>query len=492
MSAEPSIVERLREYEETHDVSSYTVEGVNMWPFLRTWTAWRKMNKVGALSVRRNRRVEAALAKLQRYSKLLMGDRAHAQKLRANTGVAAFVTQGNRRQLIRGRYHHPIVDPLCGLCEKQGIVSVVFEGGQARMPRARPSFWSSGSFKRDRWIQRFTGRERDEPEWFGEYQDWAEDWLEREVPWSQWNDHFETLFRRAATYETWFRKVGARVVFVDCWYNDLSMPATLAGHRLGLRVIELQHARQSAGYFGYSGLRTGDEFQLVPKVFWVWGERDREVFLRSNGEGFEVLVGGNSWFNQWRGEGTALFGDELEKTHEVIASAPFSVVVTTQPTVALDRVYEAMDGTPAEWRWLFRVHPSQRSMIEEIESGAKAGHPNVEVRGATSCPLLPLLSLASVHLTGDSTCALEALGMRTPTILFDELGKVNFAEFVQNGTMLFTESSEELRAFLEGICSGTTQFPDLSGVADRVFAPAGATREVLRSLLRSMPVESRN
>ena len=492
MSADLSIVDRLREYEETHDVSSYTVEGVNMWPYLRTWTAWRKMNKVSATSARRNNRIQAAMAKLQRYSKLLMGDRAHAQKLRANTGRVAFVTQGSRRQLIGGRYHHPIVDPLCGLCEKQGIGSVVFEGGQARTPRARASFWSSGSFKRNRWLQRFTAKNREEPEWFREYQEWAEDWLEREVPWSQWNDYFETLFRRAATYQKWFREVGTRVVFVDCWYNDLSMPATLAGHRLGLRVIELQHARQSAGYFAYSGLRTGDAFQLVPRVFWVWGERDREVFLRSNGEGFEVLVGGNGWFNHWREEGADLLVDEFEKTRKVIASAPFSVVVTTQPTVALDPVYEAMNGTPLEWRWLFRVHPSQRSMMAEIESRAQGAHGNVEVRSATTCPLLPLLNLASVHLTGDSTCALEALGMGTPTILFDELGKVNFAEFVQNGTMLLAQDPERLRVGLESIQAGIIQFPGLREMADRIFAPAGVTQETLQSLLLSMPAGSTN
>lgn len=491
MSGEISIVDRLRAYEEAHDVAAYLVDGVNLWPYLRTWTAWRKMNKVSATSARRVSRGEAAMAKLQRYSKLLLGDRAHAQKLRANSGVVAFVTQGSRRQLIGGKYHHPIVDPLCGWCEKQGVGSVVFEGGQARMPRARGSFWSSGSFKRDRWMQRLTAKERKEPEWFQEYQEWAEAWLEREVPWSQWSDSIETLFRRAETYQKWFQAIGAQVVFVDCWYNDLSLPATLAGHRLGLRVIELQHARQSAGYFGYSGLRAGEEFELVPRVFWVWGERDREVFLRSNHAGFEVLVGGNGWFNQWRGDSAEL-GDELEKTREVIAAAPFSIVVTTQPTVSLDPVYEAMKDTPCEWRWLFRVHPSQRSLIDEMQVRAKAQHPNVEIHGATQCPLLPLLNLADVHLTGDSTCALEALGMGTPTILFDELGKVNFAEFVGNGTMLLAENAEELRGCLEELSNGESSFPQLREVAERIFAPAGATRKAFDSLLKSVPARGRN
>jgi hypothetical protein len=480
-----TVTQILGDFEARHDVLSFTVEDVRVWPYLRTWTAWQKMNKVGRVSAARSGQIEEAVAKLRRYSTLCLVDWSHAERLQTDAPVV-FVTQANRRQLIGGSYHHPLVDPLCHLCDKEGVRAVVFEGGQARVPRARSSYWTSVAFKRDRWLQRIAGTRRLEPKWYQEYKNWAEGWLKREVPWTQWAGQFDTLFRRAAMYMQWFRAVRAKIVFVDCWYNDLSLPATLAGNRLGLKVVELQHARQSSSYFGYSGLQvqTGEELQLVPRVFWVWGERDREVFLQSNGEGFEVLVGGNAWLNQWRGSSTGLHETELKKTRAVIGEDAFSVVVTTQPTVSLDPVLEAMKGTPEDWRWLIRVHPSQRSILDDIEARTQSAHPNVEVRQATNCPLLPLLKLANVHLTGDSTCALEALGMGTPTILFDELGAENFAGFLENGTMLLADGPNELRSALDRLSRGALRFPEFGVVADCIFAPDLAARNALRSLLR--------
>lgn len=229
-AAYPGLTDAMLEYQEKNAVARYLLNGLNIWPFLRTATACRRNDKSGAR--REVNQLVDAKNRLWRCSQSLLQDGSNNARAQLGHGDIVFVTSTNRRENIAGMYWHAVADPLAMEFEKRGVTTLICEAGPAVWPRARPSMWISRRFTLMRSLWSLAPK-LPEPQWFEEYARWTREVLGRRSEWEYWEAHLREMIARAGVFERMFRRMGTKAVFLDCWYTWESFAATLAARRAG-------------------------------------------------------------------------------------------------------------------------------------------------------------------------------------------------------------------------------------------------------------------
>jgi hypothetical protein len=481
-------MDATRKYEECNAVDRYVVEGVNIWPFLRTATACYRQNH----SAPRRDTSQFAQAKnrLQHFSRSLVEDRARIAKARPDGGEIVFVTQTNRRERIDGVYWHAVADPLALEFERRGVTTLICEAGPAVWPRARPSMWISRRFRFMRSLRTLAPRLQ-EPEWFQDYAHWAAEFLGHRSHWHEWESHFREMIARARVFEAMFRRMGTKAVFLDCWYTWESFAATLAARRAGVLSIELQHGVQGRHMSGYAGWQRS--YELMPELFWVWGRQASDALLERNSFGIRTIVGGNCWLNAWRRLGWAdAVANEIGRAKALRGGRSPVVLATLQPGIEREPVLDAIARSPRDWQWLVRIHRRERTTHSYSELTRRLAdiQRHVLVDQATEAPLYALMNVIDVHVTGASTCALEALAFGKPTVVFHPNGRDAFGSLLDSNAMAYADRGD---AIVDAVERFRTFDPeDARRLANAQYASSDATQAAIDEVLSECQARSRS
>lgn len=440
-------MDAMLEFESAHRVESYTLQGLNIWPYLRTNTAWRRLNETG-IRIAPNRMVHTR-DRLVRYSRFWLKDRSKNSSNNAGHADVAIVTHTNRRERIGGVYWHALADPLALEFEKRGVKTRIYEQGPAKWPRARPSKWVSRDFKLMRLLGRL-GPRLAVPPWFSEYATWASEFLGKPVTWDAWETYLREMFALAEYFENTFRRSGTKAVFVDCWYALESLAAILAARRLKLLSIELQHGLQGSQMSGYAGW--SNEYEMIPQLFWVWGGHAAAALHERNRVRFRSVVGGNVWLNTWRRASRPnSLQAEVDCALHMRGGAALAVLVTLQQGIDLQPVFSAIAQSPHDWKWLIRIHRKMRTpeFEAQLKTTLMGVHPGILIDEPSNLPLYAVLSSIDVHVTGFSTCALEALAFGKPTVAFSANAHDAFGDLLYSGAIEYADSSGAILKSIE-------------------------------------------
>ena len=255
------------------------------------------------------------------------------------------------------------------------------------------------------------------------------------------------MFARAGVFEKMFRKMGTKAVFLDCWYTWESFAATLAARRAGVLSIELQHGVQGLHMSGYAGWR--ESYELMPELFWVWGQQASEALRQRNAFDIRTVVGGNCWLNAWRNnEWSNAFSQEIARAKALRGGQSLVVLVTLQPGVDEEPVLDAIKRSPRDWHWLVRIHRRERTTDRYAALAARLEgiHPHVLIDEPTGLPLYALIGAIDVHVTGASTCALEALAFGKPTVAFNANARKAFGSLLETDAMTYADNGPAIVA----------------------------------------------
>jgi hypothetical protein len=322
------------------------------------------------------------------------------------------------------------------------------------------------------------------PEWFETLADWAADAMEAEIGWPELERDLRMVACSARLYEAWLRHATPRLVVLDCWYGRESMGMALAAHRLGIPVVDLQHGVQGHGHPAYAGWSPppAGGYEVFPDRFWVWGEWDAESLVRNNPGAIapeNVTVVGQRWLTGWNDGGDRRHTSAVERVDR-LQDGRRAILVTLQPGVPYHAVLLPLIAeTPLHWRWWVRLHGRMGDDATRLETElCRATRRSVEVREATRLPLPALMRACSWHVTGFSTCALEALAFGIPTLLLHPSGEHAYARFVEKQVMWPHQSSRESCSLLG---DGS---PQLSAACRRAARPVFADPVNPHRLLR--------
>ncbi|MFW6125403.1 MAG: hypothetical protein ACOC46_04575, partial [Pirellulales bacterium] len=445
--------ELLAEYEATHPVEEYRFFDWHAWPLLRI-TIGSYMVGLGSPpgTVRRPlwRRVAGRCVRLPRSGWRRFRASEQASFSPAAPADVALLTHSNRSEMIGGALWHPIADPIASTLRRAGLAVQVWDRGPVQQPRQNQPVWIQEALQNAATTPRpdigaalsLTGRA-----WLAEWNRWTTKVLDHELPPELFPRRAGVIDRQCRLFERWLGESGCRCLLVDTWYGPPVLAAVMAARRLRIPVVDVQHGVQGDGHFAYTRwtkkLQGG--FEQVPDVAWLWGKNPVHW---GHQRPMPAAAIGNLWLNRWRHAAEPAFAETLAEASRLAENHQRTVLVTTQPVVDLRPVYDAIRWSPGDWRWLVRTHRGtngvqQRGILEGLR---RLGHPGVEVDRATSLPLYALIQAADVHVTGYSTCALEALGLHTPTVVFHPAGHTAFGHFIEQGSMCAARNGEEIVA----------------------------------------------
>jgi len=494
----------MAEYEMSHCVDEYTIAGIHIWPLLRISACFNLYAKtkgdVPGPSVKSPKRVPRILgrlrSKLSPYWSWLAArcrDARHECRPDLRRRDAVFLIHAAGRFVtIQGGHYSVFVDPLVDELHGRDFSSLVWETAprnEYRVPRYGRSAFISHRLDLARNIARFRRsrlRVSSQPPWFKKYSDWLVSLGGSRARYDDIVFSVSVLLRQAKLFEGWLRRIDPRVLFVGTWYSLNRMAALLAASRLGIRSVDLQHGLQGPGHFAYASWKKAPPggYELLPTHFWVWGERDADTLRCTSGRVIppkRVLIGGYPWLNLWRYDADSMpaFARFISKAKNLRGTASRSILVTLQGNVPLsDDFLGAIRESPRDWGWWIRLHPGMMREKGRISSQLReTNHPNIEIERATHLPLYSLLKTADVHVTGWSTCALEALAFGLHTILLHRNGREAFAEFVERGEMSFARTKDE---FIQKIAAERSR--DGVPSVETVFADKSATEQALDRL----------
>ena len=322
-----------------------------------------------------------------------------------------------------------------------------------------------------------------EPDWYAEFRCYSAAECGMWVEWSDLAPFLYKVRRMSECFQEWLAACRCRLLIMDCWTHLGSMAACAAASALDIRRVELQHGVQGEDHYSYSNWRRApaEGYDVMPSHFWFWGRADADRFQRSNALPVSLIVGGNGWLQLWSEE-SGLPGLEAETQRVLASTQPFrrSILVTLQLSVPHSHYVSLIENSPPDWCWLVRSHRSERITSDESALTA-ANHPGVNCHVANSAPLYALMKVADVHVTGFSTCALEALAFGKPSVLIHENALGLYGRFLAGGFMRFSEDTTEQLSWL-----GQASWPDGDDyrkcVTD-IFADGAAYEAAIKELV---------
>ena len=247
-----------------------------------------------------------------------------------------------------------------------------------------------------------------------------------------------------------------RRLFLVCYYYLQAMALISACKKLNIQTIDVQHGKQGK----YHGMYTHwtkippDGYELLPDYFWSWGQESKENIKKwhpKNCNHHKPIIGGNCWLANWiNGEGYKLnlevdhFISELKNHYSkliLVTLQTFQEVTDMIPTF----LAKAMSESSNDWIWLMRLHPLQRSRIEEIRDYLKQyGIKNFEIEQSTSLPLYALLKHSHYHVTCWSSVCYEALLFGVPTTIIHPTGLELYQQYINEKKFSYAETATEL------------------------------------------------
>jgi hypothetical protein len=512
------IIEAVRRFEESHPVEDYRFFDWNVWPLIREETAIFAMmppaaQQEGASSWRARLRDQLETRRgLRPLARCLGGLRSAQEKwqtertwagdrqrlsqldpqgndshLSPDRDVVILTISGRRLPSEHGLYEI-YADPLVECLERQGVSSLVWERGEPRFPRCRPSAWISGLLEREaRLVSGVPALE--EPIWWGDFAAFSDAIGGRYRNWHQVQADIVYLQKLSLVFEQWLRRTGAKLLVSVCWYGLDVMAATLAARRLGILTADLQHGLHGAEHHGYASWAKVPSvpYQIVPDVFWCWGiQQARRLMEQSPAFAGQcrAIPAGNLWLNKWRYDERSGFDLGREQIARQSAGYQKTILVTLQnPGEFTELMLQAISQSPAQWFWLLRFHPAtsaaERSYFEAKLRSLEC--PNCEYELSGSMAPYALMQLCDLQVTGYSTCAQEALFFGLPTITVTRDGASALAEFIRAGSMLAAQDVAEIFRAVEQ-CKGISARQCRDSVQD-YFASRQVSEKGLQQLL---------
>jgi len=473
----------LQEYEHTHPVCEYTWCGRRVWPFIRNCVAMQ-MFRAGALPTRQKPSLAWRVASLAKATAKAFSQVYAKPPGKLEPADVVILTHPNRTVKVGRERYQPIGGPLVDVFTSFGLSTAVWITGDrvsCDVPAVRPL---GQPFERQvrSVIQALP---KHEPVWLADVCSMGSTANVQLRP-----RNLAAAISRYVAETTVFRRmlcqVRCRLLLVDVWYCLPGVSAVQAASEVGILSADVQHGLQGHGHMAYCGWDVAPPggFAGVPDTFWNWGRQDAEGIRRNNASWSEALVGGNGWLNIWRAGKKPELQRELDAAKALVREADKVVLVTLQQAVPWrDLVEQMVRRAPNGWLWLVRKHRGMRESPAEMESDLHAaGQRNVNVVQATEMPLYALMSVCDWHVTGFSTCAMEALAFGCPTVLVHPSGREAYRDFIEKDVMHFAPEAGKAADIM---LSRPASPGECKATAERVFASHPAEREAAAMLWQS-------
>ena len=319
--------------------------------------------------------------------------------------------------------------------------------------------------------------------------------MDVELDWYHFYQKIKKIMTYSHIFEQWLRKAKCKLVVTDCWYNLESMAAILAAYRLGIHSIDYQHGLQGAGHFAYqSWIKSPPNgYEVMPDRFWVWGHDDANNLRKNNpniANKNKIMVGGNLWINNWTS--STFFPNQRERINLLAKDYDRVITVTLQKGIHLETILiETIKQCSNNWLWFIRVHRNDLDKISSTEKIYRSiENVSINIQDASTAPLYTLFHVTDTHLTGFSSCALEALSFGVPTVLIHPSGQAIYSKYINNGVMYYADRPKKIAGAITNAFSIKKE--NCIKMSKSVFADEHTSEKAINILVNLTAVQNKS
>lgn len=466
----------LKDIERKFPVDQWQVEGIHIWPLIRIRLAAEiddssvfppaeLTQEIGTnvLTQIKNFRykINYSLRKSIDQKRSLIAYKANERKL-LNEVRVIFFSLPHYRIYLAGKWFHKYIDPLIDHFNHKGLNSLFFELNDGTTFR-HPIYYKDKHVNADyifdllrKKIKLSEGRDIK----LSQYDLFLKSITEkigRNIPTLSVPNIIEetTYIKRVADYfGTIIKANKTKLCITSCYYHPIGMALNLAAYNCDILSVDIQHGSQGFYHVAYGNWNKvpTEGFELLPKIFWSWNRNDMESindWARKTQKAHKAIEGGNPLYSIWKNlEGKLHITNESNNTDAKKKISEVRILFSLQPMPDFlpEWFLEAVEKSPDNWKWNFRIHPNQMKDKSKISHKLinRFGKGKVEVEKATIVPLPALLQHIDVHVTEFSTVVLEAEIFGIPSILIHQNGRDLYAQQIKMHMAFFVNNKAEL------------------------------------------------
>ncbi len=458
-------VRLLNRIEQKFSVDSWSCLGIPIWPLLR-WEIYVALTRPQVETRRaaerkniffwsRGKALEA-LSSAKSWINATFSDRSLNSNPLAPTD-ALFWTSGMAQSKLCEKWYDLICDPMREELATLGIRSTTFvHAPRYRTPRFSDSFFLAPYLDIASLGALLSAKVFDNSSsWVGF--DGALEMLSTRLPETLLPTRKQCIlnalrirFQAALLYPV-LKAVRPKVVFCVCYYSVPAMAMIFAAKKLNIPTVDIQHGVQSSDHPAYASWHKvpPEGYPTFPEFFWCWGPTEAFQIQTWSRDKSKAITGCNLLIRKWKEH-----PNELMRAMDSAVSAQFKagekiVLVSLSPTTLIvqkrrEILLEMVRSSPSHWHWLFRAHPSDYHLIDDLQALVPE---RVKVKEPSFLPLFSCLKVAKVHVTELSTVIFEAKAFGVPTVLIDPLAVPRYQECVDQGwASLATDAESAVEA----------------------------------------------
>ena len=259
---------------------------------------------------------------------------------------------------------------------------------------------------------------------------------------------YEKIYFHSKVLEKVLIKIKPKIVFLTCYYNDMSLATILACKKLNIKTVDIQHggfepAHLMYKYWQKSEIKKG--YELLPNFFWVWKkEHLLDSFFKQN-KNHTIIEGGKL---------------VIQKIEKIIKDSQHNLSIQDKYFIKSLKKYErtilfcATSELPKclieaiklsqknkKWMWMIRLHPrhSNYRILKETLVKEKILLKNVKIEKPSKLNLYLIINNSSHVLIDQSSVGLDASYLKKPVIsltnqkkLFKSWDAMNLCHFTNN------------------------------------------------------------
>lgn len=257
-----------------------------------------------------------------------------------------------------------------------------------------------------------------------------------------------------------------RLVVLECWYSLDKMALSIAAHKMGISVVDVQHgvaggSDSHQAYIDWHNMpRKG--YEVMPDYIWGWEQADCDAIARWGEDKVTPIFGGRPmnliWGNK-AGEIPRYYKKEYEKE---FGSPRPTILLTLQWGIKYPEWFLDFVNQMDKYTWLIRLHPvvdeNERAFLEKLEKKE-----NIIWVGVDSFPLDVLLTNAWLHITMYSSAVIEAEEVGCHSIVIHPFACQAFAMQIKRGMVRYADNPKDLLAAIHDDLSKRVQMRDNVG-----------------------------
>jgi hypothetical protein len=418
------VLKQINEIERIFPVNDWEINGLKVWPFLRTALAYSQNQNP---NTKRVKSAKPLSKRIVEYLKIiLLAPREYYGFLRqVKTSKRLFVGSITHRVKINDAWINKYFDMSIEKFRHNNETSVVLDTGKL--------FTKKRFFNRDivfsLWFlyaylevrKRLSRRKRTYRVQLPGYDDF--------------HQHLMTTFEHTATLKNNFNKQAVvkritqlyeRTEFLKktlahsrlehayflCYYSSLLYPLIGACNKLGIKTTDIQHGGQGPGHYSYDNWSVcpREGYALLPKYFWNWDDNSASIInaWASKSAGHRAVAIGNPWT------------DVSVRLYNTPPDYTGYVLVNMNEMVAEDFIVETIRHFGQQYKWVLRMHPRtihNRHVLENQIKDQGIGE-FVRIEDSNKIPLTVSLMYCKHFISKPSGSVIEAVefGLR-PVLL---------------------------------------------------------------------------